>query len=498
MQDELVRMRQEAAQSKRTLEELRAEMLQRPSQAHVRQLFPEEAGRPFGRVQAEVPPPKFGNQEHGSYTDYTRAVEIWWVDSTLPEERKGVRVFGNLHGEARSLALTLDPDTWAKGLVGWRMLLDILRPLYHLSSMAEKVDMTRKMKDFKRGGSQSIVEFTVHYQALRRQCSGLGIPVGGPVACLELIEKLRLCDKTQLPLLYTQWDDDMGMDALLRCVLRLFGRSTTTTQHTGLVGLPYQDRGQDGGGDSQPGLPGVTLLGDRRPYGKPAFDKSKNRLKCRHCGTNDHVFGKADKCLKHLDVLRKDPFCTICEVKGSHTTWDCPKHSRKRNEQKTTLLSAQPGMGGPGGDRVSLASAGEATLLQLLDECILQLSGVLDDGSTHTCGSEPWLKRLEAALGISFPRLECSAHYAFGMGEDRALFSVEIPLHFRTHRFLLRVDIVPGCIPLLIGKNTIQELLGITNSRTGTFTIGLGGHDIEIPLREAKTTGHWLLPLSFQ
>ena len=109
---------------------------------------------------------------------------------------------------------------------------------------------------------------------------------------------------------------------------------------------------------------GATLLGDRQPpkqQGKPRVT-----LKCRHCGTDSHSFGQADKCKRHLEALCKDPFCSICSSKA-HTSYDCPNHSRFKNK-KTTLLGLPRGQAG-----VSLASLADDALKGLAEEGLARL-----------------------------------------------------------------------------------------------------------------------------
>jgi hypothetical protein len=217
----------------------------------------------------------------------------------------------------------------------------------------------------------------------------------------------------------------------------------------------------------------------------------KRYLRCHTCGTNDHKFGEAPKCAPSLqDILRKG-YCSICKKTEGHTFSTCPDRVKRLTRSGVKGL-AMLGVGGEISREIALLAA--TGLEALEEESATTGCGVLDVGSSGTVAGERWLGMYQRLVGHDFPQNPARSSYTFGVGKKDVLFQVELPICLGACKFDMRVDIVPGSLPLLISRRSQIAMRSGLDNETGEFTVKAGKVTSVVPMKES-CTGHWLVPL---
>jgi hypothetical protein len=293
-------------------------------------------------------------------------------------------------------------------------------------------------------------------------------------------------------------------------------------------------RGDRPRNDPPNAVPSAAAQPTSQPQSQP--QAPSNWVRCRMCNTSEHAFGRGTKCKPVMESMVADGFCSRCRAKVGHTFIDCPFRD---NSSRYSVLGrgglgdrrgwvvpeeAVVGSPGPGMSPVSATSPPPPSLSQphlgqalagvrqekifyeiallgtgggfeaLQEECIRMKGAVLDEGSSGTVGGEDWLIGYEKSVGKSLVREEANASYTFGVGNKRVMFSVLVPFQVGKLRFLLRADIVPGCLPLLLSRKAQIGMGAVVDHGAGTLTAKKKGESAMVRL-VGSTTGHWLVPL---
>jgi hypothetical protein len=96
----------------------------------------------------------------------------------------------------------------------------------------------------------------------------------------------------------------------------------------------------------------------------------------------------------------------------------------------------------------------------------------------------------------SLQRHHTNVSYTFGKGTATGLFQVILPVQWNTLSVDLRIDIVPGDLPLLLSKKEQKQLGTVLDSARGELYIPdpASQSSVVLPLTET-VSGHWLVPL---
>jgi hypothetical protein len=212
----------------------------------------------------------------------------------------------------------------------------------------------------------------------------------------------------------------------------------------------------------------------------------------------------------------KDGYCGICKGKVGHISRDCPHNQYNKKGKETALMTSWVEDGyqafygvNEHGTRVEgshwilgsfFEGEGQPQLIQSLhDESLHYQAGVLDDGCTASVCGDEWLRKYEEKTE-RLERKETDVIFQFGRGEARGLFQVELPLRYSSFSYMMRVDVVPGTLPLLISRRDQIRLVSITDHRSGEFTVDVDGEKggpVTLPMLESSS-GHWLVPLAWK
>ena len=144
---------------------------------------------------------------------------------------------------------------------------------------------------------------------------------------------------------------------------------------------------------------------------------------------------------------------------------------------------------------MALATGGLKTLKELAMECVRGEFAVVDDGCSAAVVGDETVRAMEAASGISFEQEPVNVQYAFGNGSALGLYRIRIPLVYGEVRHEMLVDVVEGCLPLLLGRGYQVAIRAKVDHGIGEVGISTdGGGLVKVPLTELGS-GHWMVPL---
>lgn len=142
-----------------------------------------------------------------------------------------------------------------------------------------------------------------------------------------------------------------------------------------------------------------------------------------------------------------------------------------------------------------MAAGGLKTLRELAMECVKGAFAVLDDGCSAAVVGDETVRVMEAESGVPFKQEPVNVQYAFGNGSALGLYRIRIPLVYGEVRHEMLVDVVKGCLPLLLGRRDQVAMRAKVDHGEGEvgFPTDVGGL-VKVPLTESGS-GHWMIPL---
>jgi hypothetical protein len=442
-----------------------------------------------GKYQDKSPPPAYDSLT--SYTVWEKELDYWRESSCIPARNQGRFIIERLKGKAKTLALSLPKDEVICG-EGVDNIVKVLDGFFKRNSSDAMVNKLSEMMEFHRKGT--IKDYIAGFEVLTRQYEELGGEIQNAMALTLFIKNAHLSSTDRALLLKGREGD--SLDEVICEAKKIFViQDGTSTGETTLLA----EFGQDPGFVQDSALAAAQHINSHGNYRQSATGAGAGAgagagtryLRCHTCGTNDHKFGESPKCAPALqDILRKG-YCSICKKTEGHTFSTCPDRVKRLSRAGFKGLGLVGFRGEISREIALLAATG---LEALEEESAATGCGVLDVGSSGTVAGERWLGMYQRLVGRTFPQHPARSSYTFGVGKKDVLFQVELPICLGACKFDMRVDIVPGSLPLLISRRSQIAMRSGLDNETGEFTVKAGKVTSVVPMTES-CTGHWLVPL---
>ena len=209
-----------------------------------------------------------------------------------------------------------------------------------------------------------------------------------------------------------------------------------------------------------------------------------SRITCFRCGKAAHVAadcwspprnkgGKGESFVADAQEVQVDKKDTLVTEDSS------PQH---RSSYVGPCYMANSGL-----------DVGLGRLQSLLSECLLK--GLLDIWCTDTVAGDEWLAHWYGSTGQQLVQEPGSMHFTFGGGDtklaDRVVF-IHILIDY--HWVQLRVNVIEGPTPLLIGRKTLSLLQARIDVTKCEVRFRIFGREFFMPC-ELSSSGHMLMQL---
>jgi hypothetical protein len=426
-----------------------------------------------------------------SYTTWLKELDYWREGSSIPARNQGSKIIERLGGKAKTLALSLPKDEVICS-EGVDNIIQVLSGFFKRNSSDAMVNKLTEMMEFHRKGS--IKDYIAGFEVLTRQYEELGGEIQNAMALTLFIKNAHLSTTDRALLLKGREGDSLDQVICEAKKIFVIADGDSTGETTLLA-----EFGQEGDYVQDSALAAHGNINSQGNYRQSATGvgsgagagAGKRYLRCHTCGTNDHKFGEAPKCAPALQEILRKGYCSICKKTEGHTFSTCPDRVKRLARSGVKGL-AMVGVRGEISREIALLAA--TGLEALEEESAATGCGVLDVGSSGTVAGERWLGMYQRLVGHNFPQHPARSSYTFGAGKKDVLFQVELPICLGACNFEMRVDIVPGSLPLLISRRSQIAMRSGVDNETGKFTVKVGKVTSVVGMKES-CTGHWLVPL---
>ena len=438
-------------------------------------------------------PPSYIESEM-DYEQWKKDIELWSCFTDLPKAKQGIAVHLSLSGRARKASSEIEVNE-LKSDDGLKLLLIRLDRVFLQDANWKCFNTYLAFENYHRAKNCSIDEYLSEFDLRHYKLKECGVNLPDAVVACRLLKSCGLSDMHfQLALSTTT---QMTFENMRSTLKKLFAESGhLLNDKSGLnsdvikvekvesdVADAFYGNHNRGRGWQQHDMRG------RRPY------KGKNTV------STNSKYGSSSDSFKYSDdrfnPRNEDGSISVCAICNSKMHWarNCPHaHERKSSsvlynddqideydeEIQITLLANEHGYS-------------DGKIDNLLGETIGYV--LLDSGCSKTVCGEYWLKCFMDTLTDDERRLlkteNSRSVYRFGDGRRvNASKCITIPCVLADNKVLIKTDVVPNNIPLLLSKYSMKKAEMVLDLKHDSVTV----FNKKVPL-STTTLGHYTLPI---
>ena len=407
-----------------------------------------------------------------SFAEYTKLVELWYIATTVPDEKKAPNLILRLTGTARAIALQTPTERFSKK-DGVKTLMDILNQ--HFKKDEEDVmyeDIMRFIK-FKRS-DQDIHRYCADFRLnLTKVERHLHVNLPKKFVSTLLIAAANLSNTDRKRILSSVRNQLEHVDEVVHNMRRLFANptpgdgqyNTLVLEENDLSSMEENDFSDASSMDSnevQDTYVAIQSMKKRmnrwKNKKKQSKPKSKPTMAAESSGNPpDKVTGHTLRC---FSCGSTEHLCPVCpkRKKWDVRNWSKKHSSSKSKEEMNLLATAFVGTAIP-----SNASS---------DTSIM----IIDTGATQTLVSKNWLESHKIwmkKMGCEEPKIQPSnMRFRFGNGGvSKSLGEITLDVCIQGHWAKMKTEIVDVPCPALLSINSLAKLNAQLNFNAKSLTI---------------------------
>ena len=427
---------------------------------------------------------KCSHIRHGFGGKFASTIRIevvaWHAESTLAVSTRNVQVFTKLRGRAPHAVAAKMPLDALRTDQGFQGLLSILEWASGGDTVNNILRAVVGLLECKRGDSDMLTWIN-RLDMLVYRLANFGIILDERFSgTLALLNSNLNADQQAMVVAST--GRSLVFSQVFVAIRQLFPGGSASRPIDCMFGAEAQQR-----------------VNNKTPTGKKAGAPGGSRVTCWKCGKCGHVQRDCpEKTTSASTLMAQD--ASTAEEGSSQAVPPAETKSGGAGMREVFLVVGHDTTAdmfhSPGVCLMAQSDQLSSPLHKLCSESLGR--GIIDLGCTDTMCGEFWLDHYLRQLrhdGADIRRCDTNAWFVFGDGGTRsALYRVDLPVQIGGRVHFLRIHVVSGETPLLIGRRSMARMRMRIDAANNTVTVDLGTGDLGIRC-DVSSSGHLVLSL---